>query len=223
MRLLSKALYKSKGVAVNLKSQLADVSLNVISRIVLGRRYLDGDENSIVTPNKFKEMLEELFLLNGVLNIGDSIPWLGFLDLQGYVKRMKVLAKKFDRFLEHVLDEHLSKKEVAGKDFVAKDLVDVLLQFADDPSNDVKFTRTSVKAFTQVQVSFHLHYILYIYAPFVLRPFRELSRSFLWESFLSLGFKLVVKFISQFPVFTVTAIFVPKRNSKISLGWVNHL
>ncbi|KAI3887038.1 hypothetical protein MKX03_025612 [Papaver bracteatum] len=148
-RLLSKALHESKGVAVNLKNHLADVSLNVISRIVLGRRYLDGDENSIVTPNEFKEMLEELFLLNGVMNIGDSIPWLGFLDLQGYVKRMKVLAKKFDRFLEHVLDEHLSKKEVAGKDFVAKDMVDVLLQFADDPSNDVKLTRTSVKAFTQ--------------------------------------------------------------------------
>ncbi|MCL7027974.1 hypothetical protein MKW94_003811 [Papaver nudicaule] len=149
-RLLSKALYQSKGVAVNLKNHLAEVSLNVICRIVLGRRYLDGDdENAIVTPDEFKEMLEELFLLNGVLNIGDSIPWLGFLDLQGYVKRMKVLAKKFDRFLENVLDEHLSKKEAAGKEFVAKDMVDVLLQFADDPRNDVKVTRTSVKAFTQ--------------------------------------------------------------------------
>ncbi|MFQ6643805.1 hypothetical protein Gotur_018646 [Gossypium turneri] len=38
-------------------------------------------ENEIVTLNEFKEMLEELFLLNGVLDIGDSIPWLRFLDL----------------------------------------------------------------------------------------------------------------------------------------------
>ncbi|MCL7041873.1 hypothetical protein MKW94_023100, partial [Papaver nudicaule] len=154
-RSLSKTLYKSKGMAISLRNHLADVSLNLISKIVLGRKYVGAEENdskngaSFVTPNEFKEMIEELFLLNGVMNIGDYIPWLNFLDLQGYVKRMNALAPKFDRFLEHVLDEHVTKKEAAGNDFVAKDMVDVLLQFADNPSNEVKFTRTSVKAFTQ--------------------------------------------------------------------------
>ncbi|MBA0778338.1 hypothetical protein Gotri_006209 [Gossypium trilobum] len=50
--------------------------------LLLGEKYTDEiGENEIVTPNEFKEMLEELFLLNGVLDIGDSIPWLRFLDL----------------------------------------------------------------------------------------------------------------------------------------------
>uniref|UniRef100_A0A453KU71 Flavonoid 3'-monooxygenase n=1 Tax=Aegilops tauschii subsp. strangulata TaxID=200361 RepID=A0A453KU71_AEGTS len=91
----------------------------------------------------------ELFLLNGVLNIGDSIPWLDWMDLQGYIKRMKKLSKMFDRFLEHVVDEHSERRGHEGESFVVKDMVDVLLQFASDPGLEVKLNREGVKAFTQ--------------------------------------------------------------------------
>ncbi|KAJ4717773.1 Cytochrome P450 [Melia azedarach] len=148
MKLLVKNLYESSGKPIFLKNYLSDVSLNVISRMVLGKKYTEKHENEIVTPEEFKEMLDELFLLNGVFDIGDSIPWLGFLDLQGYIKRMKVLAKKFDRFLEHVLDEHNVRRK-GVENYVAKDMVDVLLQLADDPTLEVKLERHGVKAFTQ--------------------------------------------------------------------------
>ncbi|XP_006342921.1 cytochrome P450 71A1-like [Solanum tuberosum] len=141
-------LNKLSGKPILLKDYLTTLSLNVISRMVLGKSYLDVSENSIVTPDEFKKMLDELFLLNGVLNIGDSIPWLDFMDLQGYVKRMKVVSKKFDKFLEHVLDEHNVRRN-AVENYVAKDMVDILLQLADDPTLDVKLERHGVKAFTQ--------------------------------------------------------------------------
>ncbi|KAL7180495.1 hypothetical protein ACSBR1_043656 [Camellia fascicularis] len=150
MKSLLTQLFKLSGDSILLKHHLSTVSLNVISRMVLGKRYLDEDgEDSIVSPDEFKKMLDELFLLNGVFNIGDSIPWIDFLDLQGYVKRMKVLAKKFDRFLEHVLDEHNERRKVEGDEFVAKDMVDVLLELADDPTLEIKLQRHGVKAFTQ--------------------------------------------------------------------------
>ncbi|KAK8608315.1 hypothetical protein V6N13_023741 [Hibiscus sabdariffa] len=118
--------------------------------MVFGKKYTEGTgENEIVTPKEFMEMLNELFLLNGVLDIGDSIPWLGFLDLQGYIKRMKMLAKKLDRFLEHVLDEHNARRQ-GVKDYVAEDMVDVLLQLSEDPNLEVKLERHGVKAFSQV-------------------------------------------------------------------------
>ncbi|GKV09812.1 hypothetical protein SLEP1_g21252 [Rubroshorea leprosula] len=150
MNLLLKGLYNSTGTTILLKDHLSNVSLNVISRMVLGKKYTGEaeNENKIITPKEFKEMLDELFLLNGVLDIGDSIPWLRFLDLQGYIKRMKALSKKFDQFLEHVLDEHNARRK-GVKDYVAKDMVDVLLQLADDPTLDVKLERHGVKAFTQ--------------------------------------------------------------------------
>ncbi|KAL4625360.1 hypothetical protein ACB092_05G019600 [Castanea dentata] len=141
-------LYKSSNEVVLLKHNLTTVSLNVISRMVLGKKYTDETVDSIVSPDEFKKMLDELFLLSGVLNIGDSIPWIDFLDLQGYIKRMKALSKKFDRFLEHVLDEHIERMK-GVEDYVAKDMVDVLLQFAKDPSLDVKLERHGIKAFTQ--------------------------------------------------------------------------
>ncbi|KAM7476094.1 hypothetical protein LguiB_023337 [Lonicera macranthoides] len=148
MKSLITELFDSTGKVITLKDHLTTVSLNVISRMVLGKRYLDESEDSIVSPEEFKKMLDELFLLNGVLNIGDSIPWVDFMDLQGYIKRMKVLSKKFDRFLEHVLDEHNDKRR-SVENYVAKDMVDVLLQLADDPDLEVKLERHGVKAFTQ--------------------------------------------------------------------------
>ncbi|KAK8592543.1 hypothetical protein V6N13_063120 [Hibiscus sabdariffa] len=149
MRLLLKGLYESSGQPIVLKDHLLDLSLNMISRMVLGKKYTGGTgENEIVTPKEFKEMLDEWFLLNGVVDIGDSIPWLRSLDLRGYVRKMKALSKKFDRFLEHVLDEHIARRREV-KDYVAKDMVDVLLQLAEDPNLDVKLERNRVKAISQ--------------------------------------------------------------------------
>ncbi|KAH8482517.1 hypothetical protein H0E87_029819, partial [Populus deltoides] len=79
--------------SIELKDYLSHYTLSIISRIVLGKKYFSASESEkeIVSLEEFQEMLDELFLLNGVLNIGDWIPWLDFLDLQGYVKRMKKL------------------------------------------------------------------------------------------------------------------------------------
>ncbi|KAE8728616.1 putative ent-kaurene synthase [Hibiscus syriacus] len=149
VNLFLKRLYESCGTTIVLKEHLSSLSLNVISRMVLGKKYTEGTgENEIVSPKEFNEMLDELFLLNGVLDIGDSIPWLSFLDLQGNIKRMKALSKKLDRFLEHVLDEHDERRK-GVQDYVAKDTMDVLLQLSEDPNLDVKLERHGVKAFCQ--------------------------------------------------------------------------
>lgn len=152
---LLRDLHGASGRVVVLKDFLSTVSLNVITRMVMGKKYLEKEVKDeagavITTPDEFKWMLDELFLLNGVLNIGDSIPWLDWMDLQGYIKRMKKLSKMFDRFLEHVVDEHSERCRREGEGFVAKDMVDVLLQVASDPDLEVKLNREGVKAFTQV-------------------------------------------------------------------------
>lgn len=144
------------GKPVVLKEHLSRVTLSIISRIVLGKKFFsESEEAAIVTLEEFQEMLDELFLLNGVLNIGDWIPWLDFLDLQGYVKRMKALKKRFDRFHDHVFNEHRARRKRFMEDnFVPKDMVDLLLQMADDPDLDVKLNYDSVKGFTQVIFNF---------------------------------------------------------------------
>ncbi|RCV44717.1 hypothetical protein SETIT_9G396900v2 [Setaria italica] len=134
--------------AVALREHLYMVNLNVISRMVLGRKYVVDGAGSPVTPEEFRRMIDEHFSLNGALNVGDMIPWLSWLDPQGYVRRMKRSAKMFDRFLEYVLDEHNERRRREGKEFIATDMVDVLLELADDPNLEVPIGRDGVKGFT---------------------------------------------------------------------------
>ncbi|GJT26907.1 cytochrome P450 71A1-like protein [Tanacetum coccineum] len=131
---------------------LGTLSLNVINRMVLGKKILDETEvvKSMVSGEEFKKMVYEWILLNGVLNIGDWIPWIGFMVLQKYVKRMKTMSKNFDLFLENVLNEHDERRRLEAENFVSKDMVDLLLQIYDDTTLDVKFERHGVKAFTLV-------------------------------------------------------------------------
>ncbi|KAL4296974.1 hypothetical protein GQ457_12G022000 [Hibiscus cannabinus] len=154
MRAFVSRLYGLSGEHVVLVEQLSRLTLSIISRMVLGNKYfgVSGDDrivsNSIVRLQVVQEMINEFFYLNGVFNIGDWIPWLDFLDLQGYKKRMKALRKKLDQFHDHVFDEHKQKKEELGKDFVAQDMVDLLLQLADDPDLDVKLTHDALRGLT---------------------------------------------------------------------------
>ncbi|KAL6649969.1 hypothetical protein ACP70R_014193 [Stipagrostis hirtigluma subsp. patula] len=136
-------------VVVVLREHLLMLSLNVISRMALGRKYVGegAAAGSPTTPEEFRWMVGELFHLNGVLNVGDMIPWLDWLDLQGYVRRMKKLGKMFDRFLEHVVEEHKERRRREGDKFVATDIVDLLLELADDPSLEVPIGRDGVKGF----------------------------------------------------------------------------
>ncbi|KAK8503181.1 hypothetical protein V6N12_067568 [Hibiscus sabdariffa] len=125
-----------------------------VSRLmVLGKHFnVFGDDqlgsNLILSVQELQEILDEFFLLNGVFNIGDWIPWLYFLDLQGYVKRMKTLKKKLNRFHDNVFDEHKRKKKELGKDFMAQDMVDILLQLADGPGLDVELTYDALRGLT---------------------------------------------------------------------------
>ncbi|KAL6652438.1 hypothetical protein ACP70R_011363 [Stipagrostis hirtigluma subsp. patula] len=114
------------GRAVVLKDHLLMLTLNAISRMVLGKKYVVEEGGSAAAPGEFRWMIEEIFFLNG---------------------RMKKLGKMFDRFLEHVLEEHNKRRRQEGETFVAKDMVDLLLQLADDPKLEVPIERDGVKAF----------------------------------------------------------------------------
>ncbi|WVZ61992.1 hypothetical protein U9M48_011794 [Paspalum notatum var. saurae] len=144
--------------AVRIMDHLFTVNINVISRMVLGKKYVGGGDGGgggggsssapTTTPEEFKWMIEEFFFLSGALNVGDMIPWLSWLDPHGYVRRMKRLRQMFDRFLDHVLDEHDGRRRREGEGFVAMDMVDLLLELADDPDLEVPIQRHGVKAFT---------------------------------------------------------------------------
>ncbi|KAK4269071.1 hypothetical protein QN277_022276 [Acacia crassicarpa] len=142
-------LFISSDKPVLLRDYLYALNLNIISRMVLGKKYVKKDQSGFMFSwEEFRDLVDEFFLVNTIANIGDLIPWLDFLDLQGYTKRMKDFNAKFDRFLEHVLNEHEERRKGA-ENYVATDMVDMLLQLAEDRTLEVKLQRHSVKALTQ--------------------------------------------------------------------------
>ncbi|KAG0541745.1 hypothetical protein BDA96_02G044000 [Sorghum bicolor] len=159
VRAMLRDLYAAGPAAapVRLMDHLFQLTINVISLMVLGEKHavaVDGDGRSAAggglpaTPEAFKWMIEEFFLLSGRLDVGDMIPWLRWLDPHGHVRRLKRLREMFDHFLDNVVDEHSERRWREGDAFVAMDAVDLLLELADDPNLEVPIQRDGIKAFT---------------------------------------------------------------------------
>ncbi|CAM8901143.1 unnamed protein product [Rhodiola kirilowii] len=152
-------LHGSRGQQIHIRDHLYRRNLSVIMRIVLGKKYFNDDSyqpsesssaESIRTLGELQEMFDEFLILNGAFLIGDWIPWLAWLDLQGYVKRMKILRGKFDKFFDFVIKDHhqLARAGTGDHKERAKDMMDIILDLLDDSDIDVKLNIDSVKGFT---------------------------------------------------------------------------
>lgn len=130
---------------VNLAQRLNLCVVNALGRVMLGYRVFgDGTGGSDPRADEFKSMVVELMALAGVFNIGDFIPALERLDLQGVASKMKKLHKRFDVFLSGILEE----RKVNGRDRGNKhtDLLGTLISLMDDAHGEEKLTETEIKA-----------------------------------------------------------------------------
>ncbi|PKA49746.1 Flavonoid 3'-monooxygenase [Apostasia shenzhenica] len=114
---------------VDMSHEISACATNALSRVVVGRRVFDHGEEA----KEFKDMIEEAMNLSGAFNIGDFVPGIGWLDLQGLVTRMKKIHKKFDEFLDKVIADHRvtpMNKEMADGDAGSShnDLLSVVLE-----------------------------------------------------------------------------------------------
>ncbi|XP_042059015.1 dimethylnonatriene synthase-like [Salvia splendens] len=137
-RRLFSRLMSLSGKPVELREHLLGFTLSVVSKMIFKEKYFgDKEDKSVLDMDEMREIVREWFVLNGAFNIGDWIPWVEFLDLQGYGKKMRALRRKMDGFCDYVIDDHLERRGEGENDFV-----DVLLQIEDG----VQFTRDCVKA-----------------------------------------------------------------------------
>ncbi|XP_057793705.1 dimethylnonatriene synthase-like [Salvia miltiorrhiza] len=136
------------GKTLVLKDHLSRYSLSTIWRMISRDEYF-SESNPVLNMDDLHEMVDEWFMLSGVVNIGDWIPWLAPFDLQGYVKKMKALNNKMDSFYNYVIDDHLARRAAQKHQFAPTDFVDVLLQMAEAGQLEVELTRDCVKALIQ--------------------------------------------------------------------------
>ncbi|KAK9118906.1 hypothetical protein Scep_016999 [Stephania cephalantha] len=81
---------------------------------------------------EFKQMVVELMALSGEFHIGDFIPWLEWLDLQGLVAKLKKIHRRFDDFLNKIIEEHQSGCGTESH----RDLLSMLIGLKSDGNGD---------------------------------------------------------------------------------------
>ena len=109
--------HSEHGETVNVPDLLNICAANMIGQIILSKRVFEteGDE-----ANEFKDMVVELMTSAGYFNIGDFIPSLEWMDLQGIQRGMKKLHKRWDALIARMIEEHQStaKQRAAHPDFL---------------------------------------------------------------------------------------------------------
>lgn len=89
----------SKKISVNVKSLFYELTLNVMMRMISGKIYFGGDIPAVEEEGKrFREILDQIFLLAGAANIGDYLRVLSWLGVKGLEKKFVELRKKRDVF-----------------------------------------------------------------------------------------------------------------------------
>nr|XP_016458765.1 PREDICTED: cytochrome P450 82C4-like [Nicotiana tabacum] len=137
-------------ILVELKHWFEDLTLNVIVRMVAGKRYFgagascDDDE-----ARRCQKAINQFFHLIGIFVPSDAFPILGWFDIQGHEKAMKRTAKELDSILESWLQEHREKRRLSeGKNEGAQDFIDVMLSLQEEGrlSNFQYDADTSIKS-----------------------------------------------------------------------------
>ncbi|GKV25303.1 hypothetical protein SLEP1_g34761 [Rubroshorea leprosula] len=125
-------------VAVDLSAKLSSLNADMTCRMVIGKKYTDKD----IDENGFKAVIHESLKLAATPNLGDYIPQIRALDLQGLTKRMKAIAKVFNDFLEKVIDDHLQSRN----DDRLKDFVDMMLDLMGSEETSYQLEKDNIKA-----------------------------------------------------------------------------
>ncbi|KAM7267528.1 hypothetical protein ACFE04_009694 [Oxalis oulophora] len=146
--MLVQSIAKAKGSTkpVDLAQMLNLCTVNAIGRVMLGYRVFgDGTSKVDTKADEFKSMVVEMMVLSGICNVGEFIPGIEWLDLQGVVAKMKNVHKRFDTFLSEILEEHeKNHDDVNGKQ---KDLLSTLISLKDHSNDeDERLNNTDIKA-----------------------------------------------------------------------------
>lgn len=132
-----------RGKAAVVAEMLTYSMANIIGQVILGRRvFVQAGSES----NEFKDMVVELMTSAGLFNVGDFIPILAWLDLQGIESGMKRMHTKWDNLITKMVKEH---SETAQERRGNPDFLDVLMATREASG----LTITNIKALLLVCMS----------------------------------------------------------------------
>ncbi|XP_010686309.2 cytochrome P450 CYP82D47-like [Beta vulgaris subsp. vulgaris] len=136
---------------VDMKQWFHDISINTIIRLVSGKSSIEFHQSEV--HNQCMKAIRDFFELAGVFVPADALPFLRWLDIGGYEKKMKRVAKVIDVVAQKWLEEHKERKSSKEKD-EKRDFMDVMLSvFETGQDKPFKFdSDTIIKATSMAMI-----------------------------------------------------------------------
>ncbi|GAV84046.1 p450 domain-containing protein, partial [Cephalotus follicularis] len=106
IRLLLQRLVKLKDQTMDMKVAFFELTLNVMMRMLAGKRYYGGDVTEVEEARRFQEIVKETFALIGASATEDFLPLLRWTGIRGTEKRMIALQERRDMFVQELIEEN---------------------------------------------------------------------------------------------------------------------
>ncbi|KAI9200527.1 hypothetical protein LWI28_009456 [Acer negundo] len=113
-------LFRNQNQSVDLRTEFFELTMNVMMRMIAGKRYYGENVADLEEAKRFKEIRAETFKLGSTTNIGDYLPWFKSKELE---KGFLECQRKRDEFMQGLVDQHRSR--IAKEK--TKTLIEVLL------------------------------------------------------------------------------------------------
>ncbi|XP_051128230.1 cytochrome P450 CYP82D47-like [Andrographis paniculata] len=112
----------SGSAPVEMIEWFGNLNLNTVLRLVVGKRYaISGDE--VAEARHCRRVMKAFFELIGLPTIGDVVPFLRWLDIGGFEKKMKDTFHEMDALISKWLSEH----RAAAADGKQDDFMDIMI------------------------------------------------------------------------------------------------
>ncbi|XP_050213299.1 cytochrome P450 81Q32-like [Mercurialis annua] len=126
---------------VNLKTAFFELMLNVMMRMIAGKRYYGENVEEAEQSRNFQEIVRETFIAAGT-NMGDFLPLVAVIG--GGEKKLKKLGARRDCFIQDLIDEHRQRIASSSSEERTKTLIEVLLSLQEsEPEN---YTDETIKS-----------------------------------------------------------------------------
>ncbi|KAK9136197.1 hypothetical protein Syun_015527 [Stephania yunnanensis] len=105
-------------------------------RLVVGKRWFGRNVSGVdeAEVRQCQRTVKRFFTLAGTFMVEDSVPLVGWLDVQGYRREMRSIARELERMFEGLLEEHKCRRR-NGKAEQEQDFMDVMLSALTETSN----------------------------------------------------------------------------------------
>lgn len=140
-------------VMVEMKEKFGNLAMNIIVRMLAGKRYFGTDTNGDEESRRFQKALGDFFYLLGSFLVSDAVPFLGWLDfVKGIVGKMKRTATEIDCVFSSWVEDHRRNRLNGSINEEERDFIHVMLSNLEDDKISAVDTDTAIKGTCLVSV-----------------------------------------------------------------------